>query len=70
MNKRYEVNEKNSGKLIIDLGVPMDEIEKRAILATLDKVEWNKSEAARVLAIGRKTLLRKLDLYGVKSAGE
>jgi len=62
-------NEKNTGKLVIDLGVPMNEIEKRAILATLDKVEWNKSEAARVLAIGRKTLLRKLDQYGVKSAG-
>ena len=47
----------------------MDEIEKQAIFSTLDFTGWNKSQAAKILNIGRKTLLRKLDEYGVKSSG-
>lgn len=51
----------------IDIGITMDEIEKQAILATLDYTSWNKSQAAKILNIGRKTLLRKLEEYGVTS---
>jgi two-component system response regulator HydG len=41
----------------------MDEIEKKVITATLDYTEGDKSRAARLLNIGRKTLYRKLDQY-------
>src|SRR6476661_6557676 len=45
----------------------MDEIEKQAIEATLDYTAGDKSQAARLLDIGRKTLYRKLDQYNGKS---
>ena len=45
--------------------VPLEEIEKTAILKTLDAADGNKSEAARRLGITRKTLHKKLKAYGV-----
>jgi two-component system response regulator HydG len=44
---------------------PLEEIEKAAILKTLDAANGNKSEAARRLGITRKTLHKKLKAYGV-----
>jgi two-component system response regulator HydG len=45
--------------------VPLEEAERRYILRVLETVGGNKTLAARVLGIGRKTLYRKLDQYGV-----
>jgi DNA-binding NtrC family response regulator len=47
------------------VGLPVDEVERRLIMATLDSVGGNKSKAARQLQIGLKTLYRKLESYGV-----
>ena len=47
------------------IGLPVDEVEKRLILATLAHVGGNKSKAARQLQIGLKTLYRKLESYGL-----
>ncbi|MBA3847060.1 MAG: hypothetical protein H0X45_10485, partial [Planctomycetes bacterium] len=47
------------------VGLPVDEVERRLILATLAQVGGNKSKAARQLQIGLKTLYRKLEGYGV-----
>jgi two-component system response regulator HydG len=44
----------------------LDEIEKEAILATLEIAGGNKSETARRLGITRKTLHNKLKSYGVE----
>ena len=44
---------------------PLEEIEKAAILKTLEAANGNKSEAARRLGITRKTLHKKLKAYGV-----
>ncbi|MGD8449482.1 MAG: sigma-54 dependent transcriptional regulator [Desulfobacterales bacterium] len=44
---------------------PLEEIEKEAILATLEAAGGNKSETARRLGINRKTLHKKLKDYGV-----
>jgi two-component system response regulator HydG len=49
--------------LQVELPAAMDEIEKQIIEATLDYTEGDKSRAARLLNIGRKTLYRKLDQY-------
>jgi DNA-binding NtrC family response regulator len=57
-------------ELRLEVGIPLDEVERRAIIATLDSVNGNKSHAARVLGIGRKTLLRKLEGYGLTVSGE
>lgn len=49
----------------IEIQVPsaMEEIEKQVIEATLDYTDGDKSQAARLLNIGRKTLYRKLEIY-------
>jgi two-component system response regulator HydG len=43
----------------------LEEVEKEAILNTLEAASGNKSEAARKLGITRKTLYKKLQQYGV-----
>ncbi len=45
--------------------VPMEEVERRYILHVLQTVGDNKTLAARVLGLDRKTLYRKLKQYGV-----
>ncbi|MGD8304857.1 MAG: sigma-54 dependent transcriptional regulator [Desulfobacterales bacterium] len=47
--------------------LPLGEVEKAAILKTLEAAGGNKSEAARRLGITRKTLHKKLKAYGVMS---
>jgi two-component system response regulator HydG len=47
--------------------VPMEEVERRYILRVMEAVGGNKTLAAQVLGLDRKTLYRKLDKYG--SAG-
>ena len=44
---------------------PLSEIEKQAVLSTLESTGGNRSEAARRLGITRKTLLKKLKQYNV-----
>jgi DNA-binding NtrC family response regulator len=45
--------------------VPLEEVERRYILRVLEAVAGNKTAAARVLGLERKTLYRKLERYGV-----
>lgn len=40
--------------------------EKEWILSTLEEVRYNKSKAARMLSIDRKTLYYKMEKYGIK----
>jgi two-component system response regulator HydG len=47
--------------------MPLDEVEKATILKTLELTGGNKSEAARRLGVTRKTLHKKLKMYGVMS---
>ena len=51
--------------LILQGEASLEEIEKTAILKTLQAANGNKSEAARRLGITRKTLHKKLKAYGV-----
>ena len=50
--------------------VPMDVVEQRYILRVLEAVGDNKTLAAKVLGLGRKTLYRKLERYGAMERGE
>jgi len=47
--------------------VPLEEAERRYILRVVESLGGNKTLAARVLGIGRKTLYRKLVQYGVSA---
>ena len=61
-------NEGRSAKLEIEVPSSMDEIERHAIQATLDYTSGDKTRAAKLLNIGRKTIYRKLDQYNGKSS--
>ncbi|HYT48934.1 MAG TPA: sigma 54-interacting transcriptional regulator, partial [Pyrinomonadaceae bacterium] len=56
-------SEGRSTKLEIEVPSSMDDIEKKAIQATLDYTSGDKTKAARLLNIGRKTIYRKLEQY-------
>ena len=45
---------------------PLEQVERRHIVAVYEAVGRNKSQAARVLGIGLQTVHRKLKSYGVK----
>jgi|GEM_PF-93580 len=48
----------------IPVGTPLDEVERRIILHTLDFTGGHRGRTADILKIGRKTLYRKLHQYG------
>jgi len=46
-------------------GLPLEEIEREAIIQTLEQTAGNKSEAAKLLNITRTTLNNKIKKYGI-----
>jgi two-component system, NtrC family, response regulator HydG len=50
-----------AGHLIIPVGTPMEEIERRVILETLRHTRGDKTMAARLLGIAARTIYRKLE---------
>ena len=48
--------------------IPLADVERQHILATLNATEWNKSRAAEILGIERSTLDRKIRRYELKRA--
>lgn len=52
-----------SNTVEIELGSTMDEAEKKIIQSTVAFCKGNKSKAADVLGIGRKTIIRKMQEY-------
>jgi two-component system response regulator HydG len=48
--------------------LPLDELERRAILSTLRQTGGDKQAAARMLGIGKTTLYRKLKQYQIEHA--
>ena len=51
-------------------GRPLSEMEREAILSTLDLAGGNRTETARMLGISRRTLQYKLKEYGVTEKKE
>lgn len=50
--------------------VSLEEVERRYVSRVMEAVGGNKTLAAQVLGIGRKTLYRKLEQFGAASAGD
>ena len=48
--------------------LPLEELERRAILSTLNQTGGDKQAAARALGIGKTTLYRKLKQYQIERA--
>jgi len=63
VERAQAASEGRSAKLEIDVPSSMDDIERHAIEATLDYTSGDKTHAARLLKIGRKTIYRKLEQY-------
>ncbi|MGD8962587.1 MAG: sigma-54 dependent transcriptional regulator [Desulfobacterales bacterium] len=65
MIETIDQNSTDTARLYMKGDMPLEEIEKAAILSTLEAAGGNKSETARRLGITRKTLHKKLKAYGV-----
>lgn len=52
-------------EFIVRTGMTLDKVERMLVEATLRACKFNKSVTARVLGIDRKTLHRKLSLWGI-----
>ncbi len=50
--------------------VRLEEVERRYVLRVLDAAGWNKSIAARILGVDRKTLYRRIESYGIAVRAE
>jgi transcriptional regulator with PAS, ATPase and Fis domain len=50
--------------------VPLRDVERSYILMVLERTGGNKSRAAEILGLDRKTLYRKLDEFGYRDPGE
>ncbi len=51
--------------ITFNVGTPLDVLERKALLATLQDVNGNKTTAARLLGISQRTLYRKIKGYGL-----
>ena len=47
------------------VGIPLKDVEKLLLRNTLAQVGSNRSEAARILGIGERTLYRTIKTYGL-----
>ena len=57
------------GRLALPDGLPagtLAEIEKAAIVQTLQRTNWNKQEAAQILGLYRPTLYSKMKKHDIK----
>ncbi len=59
----------NSGLDSIEVGLALDEVERRVILATLERYEGDKRRAAETLGISLKTLYNRLNVYAASGNG-
>jgi DNA-binding NtrC family response regulator len=56
-----------AASLRIPLGLPLDEVERQVILASLDRNGGNKARTAELLGISEKTLYNKLHRYAAEA---
>ena len=63
-----ETGEADIGKEGMLLKEAREQFEKYFILGVLEKVNWNQTEAAKILGVHRNTLLMKIQNLGIKKA--
>jgi DNA-binding NtrC family response regulator len=62
--------ESGASEIVIPMGRPLEEVEKRYILRTLEMLGNNKARTAQALGISKKTLYRRLHEYGIPLGDE
>ncbi len=55
----------NEQSVDVSLGATLEEMEETFVCKTLAWLDGNRTEAAKVLGIGRRTLQRKLKRYNI-----
>jgi transcriptional regulator of acetoin/glycerol metabolism len=60
----------NTTDFVIPPHRTLAEIEKMAILQTLQRTNWNKQEAAQILGLYRPTLYSKMKKHEIRDAGK
>ncbi len=63
LNSHYNIHQRPG--VFIPLGTPMEEVEETMIRETLKHTNGNRTQAARILKIGLRTLRRKLNKYSI-----
>ena len=58
--------EETSGDFVIPPHCTLAELERMAILRTLQRTNWNKQETAHILGLYRPTLYSKMKKYGIR----
>jgi two-component system NtrC family response regulator len=53
-----------------DEGIDLEEVEKEILLQALEKNQWNQSRAARYLNLSRKTLIYRMEKFGLAEPKE
>ncbi len=53
-----------------DEGISLEEVEKEILLQALEKHDWHQTKAARYLNISRKTLIYRMEKYGLIPTNE
>jgi DNA-binding NtrC family response regulator len=48
-------------------GINLENLERDLILKSLEKFEWNQSKAAKYLGLSRKTLIYRMEKFGLKA---
>jgi two-component system NtrC family response regulator len=48
-------------------GISLESIEKELILHALVRFNWNQTQAARYLDLSRKTLIYRMERFGLRS---
>ena len=58
--------EETLGSVVYRSGMTMEDMERQAIAAALEEVKGNRRKAAQMLAIGERTLYRKIKKFGLE----
>jgi DNA-binding NtrC family response regulator len=62
---RFQRAKRPSQAMTFDLGTSLEEIEREVILRTLTHLEGNRTRAAEVLGISRRTLYNRMKKHGI-----
>ena len=68
--RRTESRVASIGLKLPEEGIDLEGVEKELLLRALEKHGWNQTQAAKYLNISRKTLIYRMEKFGLQSAGE
>ena len=68
--RRGESGIASIGLKLPDEGIDLDGVEKELLLRALEKQGWNQTQAAKYLNISRKTLIYRMEKFGLQPANE